>query len=171
MHNIVKWIIIDVMAVIHLSKITLLRSLVENIEVVIPRKVFKESVKDSLGRYNDALITDALLREGKIVVLDVNADRIKEIERFGITGGEAEAVALYLDGKYDAIVSDDDVVRENRALLNLRVIGTPTIVRWMFENGLIDKKKAIEGLEELKKIGWFERGLLDRIIAEVEIDE
>jgi len=41
----------------------------------------------------------------------------------------------------------------------------------MFENGLIDKKKAIEGLEELKKIGWFERGLLDRIIAEVEIDE
>jgi len=31
--------------------------------------------------------------------------------------------------------------------------------------------KAIEGLEELKKIGWFERGLLDRIIAEVEIDE
>ena len=161
----------DAMAVIHLSKITLLRSLVENIEVVIPRKVFKESVKDSLGRYNDALITDGLIREGKIMVLDVNVDRIKEIERFGITGGEAEAVALYLDGKYDAIVSDDDVVRENRALLNLRVIGTPTIVRWMFENGLIDKKKAIEGLEELKKIGWFERGLLDRIIAEVEIDE
>ena len=161
----------DAMTVIHLSKITLLRSLVENMEVVIPRKVFKESVKDSLGRYNDALITDALLREGKIVVLDVNADRIKEIERFGITGGEAEAIALYLDGKYDAIASDDDVVRENRALLNLRVIGTPTIVRWMFENGLIDKKKAIEGLEELKKIGWFERGLLDRIIAEVEIDE
>jgi len=117
----------DAMTVIHLSKITLLRSLVENMEVVIPRKVFKESVKDSLGRYNDALITDALLREGKIVVLDVNADRIKEIERFGITGGEAEAIALYLDGKYDAIASDDDVVRENRALLNLRVIGTPTI--------------------------------------------
>ena len=161
----------DAMAVIHLSKITLLRSLVENMEVVIPHKVFKESVKDSLGRYNDALITDGLIREGKIVVLDVNADRIKEIERFGITGGEAEAIALYLDGKYDAIASDDDVVRENRALLNLRVIGTPTIVRWMFENGLIDKKKAIEGLEEPKKIGWFERGLLDRIIAEVEIDE
>ena len=161
----------DAMTVIHLSKITLLRSLVENMGVVIPRKVFKESVKDSLGRYNDALITDGLIREGKIMVLDVNVDRIKEIERFGMTGGEAEAVALYLDGKYDAIASDDDVVRENRTLLNLKVIGTPSIVKWMFEEGIIAKKKAVEGLEELKKISWFERGLLDRIIAEVEIDE
>jgi len=160
----------DVMTVIHLSKITLLRSLVENMEVVIPHKVFKESVKDSLGRYNDALITDGLIREGKIMVLDVNVDRIKEIERFGMTGGEAEAVALYMDGKYDAIASDD-VVRENRTLLNLKVIGTPSIVKWMFEEGIIAKKKAVEGLEELKKISWFERGLLDRIIAEVEIDE
>jgi len=41
----------------------------------------------------------------------------------------------------------------------------------MFEEGIITKKKAVEGLEELKKISWFERGLLDRIIAEVEIDE
>lgn len=55
-------------------------------------------------------------------------------------------------------------------LLNLKVIGTPTIVRWMFEEGIIDKKKAVESLEELKKIGWFERGLLDRIVGEVEID-
>lgn len=160
----------DAMTVIHLSKITLLRSLVEKMEVVIPRRVFEESVKDSLGRYNDALITDGLIREDKIMVLDANADKIKEIRRFGITGGEAEAIALYLDGKYDAIVSDDDVVRENRALLNLKVIGTPSIVRWMFEDGLINKKKAVEGLEELKKIGWFESGLVDRIIAEVEID-
>jgi hypothetical protein len=29
----------------------------------------------------------------------------------------------------------------------------------------------MEGLEELKKIGWFERGLVNRIMAEVEIDE
>lgn len=161
----------DAMTVIHLSKITLLRSLVENMGVVIPRRVFEESVKDSLGRYNDALITDGLIREDKIRVLDANADRIKEIGRFGITGGEAEAVALYMDGKYDAIVSDDDVVRENRTLLNLKVIGTPSIVRWMFEEGLIDKKKAVKGLEELKKIGWFESGLLDRIIGEIEINE
>jgi predicted nucleic acid-binding protein len=161
----------DAMTVIHLSKITLLRSLVENMEVVIPRRVFEESIKDSLGRYTNALITDGLIREGKIMVLDANADRIKEIERFGITGGEAEAIAFYQDGKYDAIVSDDDVVRENRTLLNLKVIGTPSIVRWMFEEGIIGKKKAMEGLEELKKIGWFERGLLDRIIGEVEIDE
>ncbi len=160
----------DAMAVIHLSKITLLLNLAENMRVVIPHKVFEESVRDSLGRYNDALITDSLIKERKIMVLDANESRIKEIERFGITGGEAEAIALYVDGKYDAIASDDDVVRENRALLNLKVIGTPTIVRWMFEEGIIDKKKAVESLEELKKIGWFERGLLDRIIGEVEID-
>lgn len=104
------------------------------------------------------------------MVLDANEERIKEIERFGIMGGEAEAVALYLDGKYDAIASDDNAVRENRALLNLKVIGTPTIIKWMFEKGVIEKKKAVESLEELKKIGWFEGGLLDRIIGEVEID-
>ncbi|MCD6455216.1 MAG: hypothetical protein J7K81_00245 [Methanophagales archaeon] len=114
MYNIVKRIIMDAMIVIHLSKITLLRGLVENVGVVISRRVFEESVKNSLGRYNDALITDGLIQEDKIMVLDANADRINEIERFGITGGEAEAIALYLDGKYDAIVSDDDVVTENR---------------------------------------------------------
>lgn len=122
MYNIVKQIIMDAMTIIHLSKITLLRSLVEKMEVVIPRKVFKDSVKDSLRRYNDALITDALIREGKIMILDANIDGIKEIERFGMTGGEAEVVALYREGKYDAIASDDDVVRENRTLLNLKVI-------------------------------------------------
>ena len=39
----------DAMIVIHLSKITFLRSSVENMEVVIPRRVFEESVKNSLG--------------------------------------------------------------------------------------------------------------------------
>lgn len=80
----------DAMAVIHLSKITLLLQLAENVRAVIPRKVFEESVKDSLGRYNDALITDSLVREGKIMVLDANENRIKEIERFGGERKEGE---------------------------------------------------------------------------------
>ena len=41
----------------------------------------------------------------------------------------------------------------------------------MFEKGIIAKKKAVESLEELKTIGWFEKGLLDRIIGGIEIDE
>ncbi len=41
---------------------------------------------------------------------------------------------------------------------------------WSIYIKKMSKKKAVEGLEELKKIGWFERGLLDRIIGEVEIN-
>jgi len=160
----------DAMVVINLSKITILQNLAENIRLVIPHKVFEEAVENSLGRYNDALITDGLIKDGNIMVLDVNEDRLKRIERFGLIGGEAEVVALYLDGKYDAVASDDDAVRANRALLNLKVIGTPAIIRWMFENGIIAKKKVVESLEELKTIGWFEKGLLDRIIGGIEID-
>jgi predicted nucleic acid-binding protein len=160
----------DAMVVINLSKITLLQNLAENIRLVIPHKVFEESVENSLGRYNDALITDGLIKTGNIMVLDVNKDKLRAIEKFGLIGGEAEVVALYLDGKYDAVASDDDAVRANRALLNLKVIGTPAIIRWMFEKGIIAKKKAVESLEELKTIGWFENGLLDRIIGGIEID-
>lgn len=126
----------DAMVVINLSKITLLQNLAENIRLVIPHKVFEEAVENSLGRYNDALITDGLIKDGNIRVLDVNEDRLKRMERFGLIGGEAEVVALYLDGKYDAVASDDDAVRANRAPLD-----KSTIIRRFIAEGLREYKR------------------------------
>ena len=77
-------------------------------------------------------IVKRIIMDAMTVITPVKNNAFEELGReYG------EAVALYLNGKYDAIASDDDVVRENRTLLNLKVIGTTSIVKWMFEEGII----------------------------------
>jgi hypothetical protein len=51
-----------------------------NIKVYFVRILPAQPAENSLGRYNDALITDGLIKDGNIMVLDVNEDRIEGIE-------------------------------------------------------------------------------------------
>ncbi len=163
-------IVADSMVLIHLAKLTILEALTGYLHVIIPGKVYRE-VTANAGKFPDAMITKALIEKNKIEVVNASETIVKELERFGIVKGEAEAAALLKEGKGDVIASDDDIIRKNSMLLDLKVAGTPTLIMWLFKKKEISKFKAIESLTELKKIGWFEAGLIDRIIAGVERHE
>lgn len=160
-----KRIVADSMVLIHLAKVTLLESLCECCEVKISKKVYQET---TMGEFPDAMICKNLVGKNKITVMEASAKIVNELKKFGIVKGEAEAAALFKEGRADIIATDDDVVRKNSAVLDLKLIGTPALIKWMFRKKKISGDKAVKSLSELKKIGWFEAGMIDRIIVEVE---
>lgn len=160
-----KRIVADSMVLIHLAKITLLESLCQCCEVKIPKEVYQET---AVGEFPDAVICKNLAGKNKIKVMEASTKIVNELEKFSIVKGEAEAVALFKEGKADIIATDDNVVRKNSAVLDLKLIGTPALIKWMFRERKIPRDKALKSLSELKKIGWFEAGMIDRIIVEVE---
>jgi predicted nucleic acid-binding protein len=162
-----KQIIADAMVVIHFAKITLLEILCDHFRIAIPDEVYEETTRDSM-QFPDARLIDEIIKKKKMKVIEVPRGMIKEIEKFGIMKGEAAAVAAFKQGKGEVIASDDEAVRRNSTILGLKLVGTLALVKLLFKKGYISSEKAIWSLEELKRIGWFEAGLIDRIIAEVK---
>jgi len=158
------------MVTIHLAKLSILRQLTDMFnEVIVPRKVFEETIMKGCEKgYPDSIIAEKLVKKGLIkVAAPSNEQALKELEVFGLREGEAEAVALYFQEKADRIASDNSTVRKNRLILNLNLIGTPALVYALFKKGVIRKAKAVDCLVELKKIGWFKPEIIDSIIKEV----
>lgn len=164
-----KQIIADSMVVIHFAKITLLEALASCFEVMIPKKVYEESAANQ-KRFPDAAIIAALVEKGKIKVIEASEAVVREMRRFGIMKGEAEAVAAFKEGKGGLLASDDDAVRRNSIILDLKLVGMPALLVWLYKKQKIPREKTIQSLSELKKLAWFESGLIDRIIVEVEHD-
>lgn len=160
-------IVADAMVVIHLAKITLLETLANWFAVTIPKKVYQEVVVNQ-EKFPDAAMVNALVEKGKIKVVETSETLVKELGKFGIRKGEVEAVAAFKEGKGELLASDDDAVRRNSVILDLKLVSTPALVVWLYRKEKVSKEKTVKSLTELKKLAWFESGFIDRIIAEVE---
>lgn len=82
-------------------------------------------------------------------------------------GSELEAVALYIQRKADLIESNDDKVRRLRLILNLELVSSLDIVFLLAKKRFIPKRKAVDCLLELKKVGWFSNIVIDSVFTEV----
>lgn len=158
------------MVLIHLAKISVLENSCEFFEeVIIPRKIWKETVE--IGRekkYPDAALIDEMIKKDKIDVVDVEEKEfIDRAKKFNIQGGEAEAVALYWEKEADILATDDDNVRSKAAHLDLDLIGTPPILVKMFRADRINRGKVARSLDLLQDIGWFSSAVLDKTRMEV----
>ena len=154
-------VIKDTMALIHLAKLSMLEKSCDYFKkVFIPEQVYKEFIKGEEKELPDVPITLKLIKDKKII--------IKKANQFNIQRGEADAVALYWQEKANALITDDDNIRKKRILLNIGVIGTPAIILKLYNKGIIDELKIRESISELRKIGWFNNSILDKILMEVE---
>jgi len=160
----------DAMVVIHLAKITLLESSCDYFKkVIIPRKVYEEIMAGEDKGYIDVKITDELISKNKIIIKKINNEKfLKKANEFGIQRGEAESVALYWQEKADYLATDDDNVRQKSFILDIKLIGTPTIILKLYKERIINKEKAILSINELKKIGWFNNIIIDKMLMEVQ---
>lgn len=160
----------DAMVVIHLAKITLLESSCDYFKkVTIPRKVYEEIMAGEDKGYIDVKITDELISKNKIIVKKINNEKfLKKANEFGIQRGEAESIALYWQEKADYLATDDDNVRQKSLILDIKLIGTPTIILKLYKEKIINKEKAILSINELKKIGWFNNTIIDKMLMEVQ---
>jgi predicted nucleic acid-binding protein len=160
-------IILDTVAVIHLAKLTILEKVCDHKKVVIPGLVYKELLEGKNKGHLDVPITIDLIERHKIVVKKVEQTRVRRLAQFNIKGGEAEAIALYVQEKATALITDDDNVRKKSALLGVTVIGTPAYIIFLHKNRIITKEKVVSCIIELKKIGWFSQQVIDHLHQEV----
>ena len=171
MCTIYNMIVKDAMVLIHLAKLTLLEKSCDFFkDVIIPELVYREAVTEGKGRaYTDAFVIEDATRKGKIKVKKVKKpETLKELRGINIQGGEAEAIALYWEEKADLIASDDSNVLGKRDMLNINLIGTPSIILTLYKKKFIDKEKIKSSVKRLREIGWFSNSVLDKIIMEAD---
>lgn len=167
-------VVSDAMVLIHLAKISLLEKCCEYFkQVVIPMLVFDETVKAGKEKgYADANLIEHIITKGKIKVMKVRErDLIKKANNFNISGGEAEALALYWQEQADLLASDDDNVRNKKEMLAINLSGTASMILALYNNKEIELEKAKQSINKLRKIGWFSSEILDKIEMEVEKNE
>jgi len=161
----------DSMILIHLASTAVLReACIMFKKVIISPAVHNEVVEKGIEkRRPDAYVIQRLESEKYIHMVSVT-DRqlLEELEKYGLREGELESVALYIQEKADLLASNDDRVRRLQLILSLDLVSSPEIVFMMAKNGMVSKDKAVDCLQELKKIGWFSPNVIDAIVEEVK---
>ncbi len=163
-------IVKDSMVLIHLSKTNLLEESCNFFgKVFIPKKVFEEVVNvGKEKKYSDAFLVEKLVKRKLIKVKEVkNKTLIKKANDFNIFDGEAESIALYWQKNADFLATDDDNVRKKKEILEINIVGTPSIILQLFTKRAINKDKTIYSINKLRSIGWFNSTVLDSILLEV----
>ncbi len=163
-------IIKDSMVLIHLSKLSVLEKSCDYFkEVFIPMAVYEEIQQGKDKGFYDVPIIMELIKNKKIIVKIIkNRNLIKKANQFNIQGGEAEVVALYWQEKAELIASDDDNLRRKKNILDIKLIGTPSIILDLYKKEKINSDKIRQCISELRKIGWFSNIILDKILMEVK---
>lgn len=163
-------IIKDSMALIHLAKLSILEKSCDYFrKVIIPELVYHEIIKGKNKGFSDVPVITELIKNNKIIVKKVkDKNLIKKANQFNIQRGEAEVVALYWQEKADLIASDDDNLRKKKSILNIKIIGTPSIILKLYKIRRINGYKTKQCILELRNIGWFSNVVLDKILMEVK---
>lgn len=159
----------DAMVMIHLAKLSVLSAACAHFEdATMPTRVYQETVEAGRERgYPDAQVIVDAVDAGDVRVVDVTDDSLVDrANRYNIQGGEAAAVALYWEQDADRLASDDDNVRRKRTVLDLHLIGTPSILVELFEESRLDAPTVSRAIDDLRSIGWFSTALLDKIELE-----
>ncbi len=117
-------------------------------ETSIPPLVQKETVGEAKKRgYQDALIIEDNVHKRMLRVVPA---RRKHMTVVPVSKGEAEVMALYLDGGYDAVASDD-----KRFLKKLEAAGIPYLtasacVVFLNKRGKVSRKDVVGMLKRLR---------------------
>jgi len=126
-------------------------------------------MKGKEKNYAEIAIIEASIENKRIIVKSVEKEEfIDKAMAFNIQGGEAEAVALYWQENADYLATDDDNVRKKKEILKLNLLGTPSILLLLYRQKVIKKEKCLEAIQKLKRIGWFNNMIIDKMTMEIE---
>lgn len=155
-------VVADASSVILLAKAGVLRQFASSNDLVIPEIVYQEAVERGLesGR-EDAYRIEELIDEEKIMVSETDEtekDRIGDL--FGITGGEAAAVAAGLTRDVLVLVDDRKGINVCKARDHPFATAIDVVVR-LYELDTLSGQAASNALDDLETYGWYERSLVD----------
>ena len=152
----------DTGPIIHLNEINLIKVLNIFSIVIIPEEVEKELKNSKI----------LILKKIKILKLSPSyKDKIKILtNQENLDLGEAFAIVLAMQEKADYFLTDDLDARNIAIKYNLQVHGTVGIILRAFREKIIDKKTAIEKVNELhaKSSLFITKDLVDSILIAIK---
>ncbi len=112
----------------------------------MPRTVYEEVMKGKEKMHEDAFVTESLVGESKIKVINKTEEKVTE----GLDIGESAALAGFKKEKADALLTDDQKFI-NRLLREGSLFMTPpTTIVWLAGNGKVTKDEALKSLEKIR---------------------
>mgnify|MGYP001570717943 CR=1 FL=1 len=163
-------IAIDSCSIILLSKATVLEAVCKEYDLIMAKTVYEEVLKGKDKKFMDALLTEKMVKEKKIIIKKVANARLvnKLIRDFNLGNGEAEALALAISGECECIITDNKQGRKSALIHGLKLIGSIDVISALCKLKLIDKSKAQNGLMKLKEFGWFQEYLIESAMEEIK---
>ena len=163
-------IIGDACSIILLAKSSILEEFAKRRKIIIPSEVYNEIMAGKEKSSFDALLTEKLINEKKITIKKISNPKITEklSKDFGLGKGESEAITLALTTPERIILTDNKQGRKTAKFYGLKLIGSVEVVVALYNLKHISKEKALNSLEILKKIGWFEDSLIERAKGDIE---
>ena len=137
-------IVMDADCLIKLTKAGLKEDVCRAFDVTIPHLVKEEIVdRGKAKKLPDALVIERNIRE-KLIQVDKKRDQRIDV-------GEKEAVALFQNGGYDAIGSDDKRFVKQLRLFNIPYVTPAVFIAIMLKQGDIKSVYAEERLQALSE--------------------
>jgi predicted nucleic acid-binding protein len=161
-------IVADSSALILLAKCSLLKTVCDLFDVIVPKAVSIEvASKDLVRNYPDATLISDLMSKGLIKIQSPGNARTSL--PISLHKGEEEALLLAtkLDGSM--LATDDGKAIKAARFFNVPFIITPKIVVELFRLQKISFKKARKSIEKLAKIGRYSPEIIaDALISLME---
>ena len=156
-------VISDTGLLIHLSEIDLIKALDAFKEIYIPEEVNNELKRNRIDKnvFNNVKIANLGPKFKDVAEIMVN--------KFSLDLGEAQAIALSLQEKADYFLTDDLGARTVANAHNIEAHGTVGIILRAFREKIINKKLALEKINELYTSSslFITRDLIDQIIKSI----
>ncbi|MBI5197536.1 MAG: hypothetical protein HZA19_02890 [Nitrospirae bacterium] len=141
-------IVMDSDCLIKLTKAGAKEAVVLTIKVDIPELVKKETVDEARERdYHDATIIEENIDKK---ALHVVKPRRKGVLQVPAAKGEMEAVALYSEGGYDAIASDDRRFLKKLEVARIPYLTPTACIIYLYKSGTTGKTEVSGLLERLR---------------------
>ncbi|MBI3391894.1 MAG: hypothetical protein HY039_01765 [Nitrospirae bacterium] len=120
------------------------------LDVSIPPAVRREVVDEGkTGGYPDALIVEENIAKGRLKTAGLSLRRTGESAL--LVGGEKEVLGLYLEGRFDAVASDDSRFLKKMESLNVPYLTAAACIAYLSISGRAGRKNALDLLEKLRR--------------------
>jgi predicted nucleic acid-binding protein len=158
--------VFDSSTLILLAKIDILRSVGEDIKIVIPARVRDECIVKDIF---DAKLISSLINEGLIEIEKTGTRRTinKLCRDFKIHPGEAESLYLAMKNGYPLAVDDGPTIKACK-ILNISFTTAIHFLIKMAEGTKMDRQMAVAKLEKLACYGRYNRRIIENALKRLE---
>ena len=140
--------------IILLAKATLLSKFLDSVKSVATTSIIQDEIlkKDSF----ENLLIKKEVERGRIKVETIEEKNYSDIRKqFRLDEGEASTYALYINGKYKAILTDDKELIKLCRIESIAFISAMAAVVKLFKEKIIKKKEALDKIEALQGYGRY----------------